>query len=130
MVEYMLWTVHESLVQGYCATADCATGDCARLRNKRYYCTTGKEKNTTSYACNTSSPSPEGHPDLRYSLSWCRLRQELATLDVVEGDKHDCSADQKHHSHCCEEGDMLQDGEEQGWAVGQKADAWYWQIPV
>ena len=52
MVEHMLWTVHESLVQGYCATADCATGDCARLRDKRYYCTTGKEKNTTSYARN------------------------------------------------------------------------------
>ena len=52
MVEHMLWTVHESLVQGYCATADCATVDCARLRDKRYYCTTGKEKNTTSYARN------------------------------------------------------------------------------
>ena len=52
MVEHMLRTVHESLVQGYCATADCATGDCARLRDKRYYCTTGKEKNTTSYARN------------------------------------------------------------------------------
>ena len=53
MVEHTLRTVHESLVQGYCATADCATGDCARLRDKRYYCTTGKEKNTTSYAHNT-----------------------------------------------------------------------------
>ena len=52
MVEHTLRTVHESLVQGYCATADCATGDCARLRDKRYYCTTGKEKNTTSYARN------------------------------------------------------------------------------
>ena len=52
MVEHTLWTVHESLVQGYCATADCATGDCARLRDKRYYCTTEKEKNTTSYARN------------------------------------------------------------------------------
>ena len=52
MVEHTLRTVHESLVQGYCATADCATGDCARLRDKRYYCTTGKEKNTTSYAHN------------------------------------------------------------------------------
>ena len=52
MVEHTLRTVHESLVQGYCATADCATGDCARLRDKRYYCITGKEKNTTSYACN------------------------------------------------------------------------------
>ena len=53
MVEHTLRTVHESLVQGYCATADCATGDCARLRDTRYYCTTGKEKNTTSYARNT-----------------------------------------------------------------------------
>ena len=52
MVEHMLRTVHKSLVQGYCATADCATGDCARLHDKRYYCTTGKEKNTTSYARN------------------------------------------------------------------------------
>ena len=52
MVEHTLRTVHESLVQGYCATADCATGDCARLRGKRYYCTTGKEKNTTSYVRN------------------------------------------------------------------------------
>ena len=52
MVEHTLRTVHESLVQGYCATADCATGDCARLRDKRYYCITGKEKNTTSYAHN------------------------------------------------------------------------------
>ena len=52
MVEHTLRTVHESLVQGYCATADCATVDCARLRDKRYYCTTGKEKNTTSYARN------------------------------------------------------------------------------
>ena len=57
MVEHTLWTVHESLVQGYCATADCATGDCARLRDKRYYCTTGKEKNTTSYARNSPGPS-------------------------------------------------------------------------
>ena len=56
MVEHTLRTVHESLVQGYCATADCATVDCARLRDKRYYCTTGKEKNTTSYARNTSWP--------------------------------------------------------------------------
>ena len=55
MVEHTLRTVHESLVQGYCATADCATGDCARLRDKRYYCTTGKEKNTTSYAHNKYS---------------------------------------------------------------------------
>ena len=54
MVEHTLWTVHESLVQGYCATADCATVDCARLRDKRYYCTTGKEKNTIRCACNTS----------------------------------------------------------------------------
>ena len=69
MVEHTLRTVHESLVQGYCATADCATEDCARLRDKRYYCTTGKEKNTTSYARNTSSPSPEGRPDLRSSSS-------------------------------------------------------------
>ena len=69
MVEHMLRTVHESLVQGYCATADCATGDCARLHDKRYYCTIGKEKNTTSYARNTSSPSPEGRPDLRSSSS-------------------------------------------------------------
>ena len=53
MVEHMLWTVHESLVQGYCATADCVTGDCARLCDKRYYCTLEKEKNTTSYARNT-----------------------------------------------------------------------------
>ena len=52
MVEHTLRTVHESLVQGYCATADCATGDCARLCDKRYYCTTEKKKNTTSYACN------------------------------------------------------------------------------
>ena len=52
MVEHTLRTVHESLVQGYCATADCATGDCARLRDKRYYCTLGKEKNTTIYARN------------------------------------------------------------------------------
>ena len=52
MVEHTLWTVHESLVQGYCATADCATVDCARLRDKRYYCTTGKEKNTTNCAHN------------------------------------------------------------------------------
>ena len=52
MVEHTLRTVHESLVQGYCATVDCVTGDCARLRDKRYYCTTGKEKNTTSYARN------------------------------------------------------------------------------
>ena len=53
MVEHTLWTVHESLIQGYCTTADCATGDCARLCKERYYCTTGKEKNTTSYARNT-----------------------------------------------------------------------------
>ena len=31
MVEHTLQTVHDSLIQGYCATADCATGDCARL---------------------------------------------------------------------------------------------------
>ena len=61
MVEHTLRTVHESLVQGYCATADCATGDCVRLRDKRYYCTTGKEKNTTSYARNTVYLSPS-HP--------------------------------------------------------------------
>ena len=47
MVEHTLRTVHESLVQGYCATvdcatADCATVDCARLHDKRYYCITGK----------------------------------------------------------------------------------------
>ena len=35
------------------ATADCATGDCARLCNERYYCMTGKEKNTTNCAYNT-----------------------------------------------------------------------------
>ena len=49
MVEHMLQTVLDSLIQGYCAT-----GDCARLRNERYYCITKKEKNTTDYACNTS----------------------------------------------------------------------------
>ena len=53
MVEHTLQMVHESLVQGYCATGDCATGDCARLHDKRYYCTTRKEKNTTNYARNT-----------------------------------------------------------------------------
>ena len=52
MVEHTLWTVHESLIQGYCATMDCATGDCVRLHDKRYYCTPGKEKNTTTYAYN------------------------------------------------------------------------------
>ena len=130
MVEHTLWTVHESLVQGYCATADCAAGDCARLRDKRYYCTTGKEKNTTSYARNTSSPSPEGRPDLRSSSSWCRLRQELAALDVVEGDECDCPTDQEHCSHCCEEDDAPRDDEERGWAAGRKAGAWYQWIPV
>ena len=130
MVEHTLWTVHESLVQGYCATADCATGDCARLRDKRYYCTTGKEKNTTSYARNTSSPSPEGRPDLRSSSSWCRLRQELAALDVVKGDECDCSTDQEHCGRCCEEDDVPRDDEERGWAAGRKAGAWYRWIPV
>ena len=130
MVEHTLWTVHESLVQGYCATADCATVDCARLRDKRYYCTTGKEKNTTSCARNTSSPSPEGRPDLRSSSSWCRLRQELAALDVVEGDECDCSTDQEHCSRCCEEDDAPRDDEERGWAAGRKAGAWYRWIPV
>ena len=52
MVEHMLWTVLDLLIEEYCTTMDCATVDCARLRNKRYYCTTGKEKNTTSYARN------------------------------------------------------------------------------
>ena len=130
MVEHTLRTVHESLVQGYCATVDCATVDCARLRDKRYYCTTGKEKNTTSYARNTSSPSPEGRPDLRSSSSWCRLWQELATLDVVEGDECDCSTDQEHCSRCCEEDDAPRDDEERGWAAGRKAGAWYRWIPV
>ena len=130
MVEHTLWTVHESLGQGYCATADCATVDCVRLRNKRYYCTTGKEKNTTSYAHNTSSPSPEGRPDLRSSASWCRLRQELAALDVVEGNECDCSTDQEHRGRCCEEDDAPRDDEERGWAAGRKAGAWYRWIPV
>ena len=130
MVEHTLWTVHESLVQGYCATADCATGDCARLRDKRYYCTTGKEKNTTSYARNTSSPSSEGRPDLRSSSSWCRLRQGLATLDVVEGDECDCSTDQEHCGRGCEEDDVPRDDEECGRAAGRKAGAWYRWIPV
>ena len=68
MVEHTLQTVHESLVQGYCATADCATGDCARLRDTRYYCTTEKEKNITSYAynslCHTLSHNTEQHSQL------------------------------------------------------------------
>ena len=65
MVEHMLRTVLDLLIQGYCATVDyatrdcatrdCATRDCARLCGKRYYCTLGKEKNTTNYACNTYS---------------------------------------------------------------------------
>ena len=54
MVEHTLWTMHDSLIQGYCATADCATGDCARLCGKGYYCTPGKEKNTTTYAHNNN----------------------------------------------------------------------------
>ena len=66
MVEHTLRTVHESLVQGYCATADCATGDCARLRDKRYYCTTGKEKNTTSYACNKC----QLHAAIKLNVGW------------------------------------------------------------
>ena len=53
MVEHTLRTVHELLVQGYCATVDCATGDCARLRSERYYCILEKEKNTTDCAHNT-----------------------------------------------------------------------------
>ena len=61
MVEHTLRTVHESLVQGYCATADCATGYCARLHDKRYYCTLGKEKNTTIYARNTYRHIQDGH---------------------------------------------------------------------
>ena len=130
MVEHTLRTVHESLVQGYCATADCATGDCARLRDKRYYCTTGKEKNTTSYARNTSSPSPEGRPDLRSSSSQSRLRQDLAALDVVEDDERDRSADQKYCSYGCKEGDAPWDGEKRGWAAGRKAGAWYRWTPV
>ena len=54
MVEHMLWTVLDLLIQGYCATVDCATGDCARLGSKRYYCITEKEKNTTKCAYNRS----------------------------------------------------------------------------
>ena len=57
MVEHTLQTVHESLVQGYCATVDSATGDCARLHDKRYYCTLGKEKNTTRCAHNNHHKS-------------------------------------------------------------------------
>ena len=53
MVEHTLWTVFDLLIQGYCATVDCVTGDYARLCNKRYYCTIGKEKNTTNCAHNT-----------------------------------------------------------------------------
>ena len=53
MIKYTLWTVLDLLIQGYCATMDCVIGDCARLCNKRYYCTTGKEKNTTDYVHNT-----------------------------------------------------------------------------
>ena len=67
MVEHMLQTVHDLLIQKYCATADCATGDCAKLCNERYYCTTGKEKNTTDCAHNISSPSPKGCSDLKSS---------------------------------------------------------------
>ena len=52
MVEHMLRTVLELLIQEYCATVNCATENCARLHDKRYYCTTGKEKNTTDCACN------------------------------------------------------------------------------
>ena len=52
MVEYTLQTVCDSLVQEYCAIVDCATGDYARLCDERYYCTTGKEKNTTGCAHN------------------------------------------------------------------------------
>ena len=71
MVEHMLQMVYESLVQGYCATADCVTGDCVRLRDKRYYCTPGKKKNTTNYArnkqphCYAPCLSPSGLPDFR-----------------------------------------------------------------
>ena len=60
MVEHTLQTVHDSLIQGYCATADCATGDCVRLHGKRYYCTLGKEKNTTDYAHNIKSMEVQG----------------------------------------------------------------------
>ena len=52
MVEHMLRAVHESLIQGYCTTADCATGDCAKLHDEGYYCTPEKEKNSTNYARN------------------------------------------------------------------------------
>ena len=72
MVEHTLRTVHESLVQGYCATADCATGDYARLHGKRYYCTTGKEKNTTSYACNNK----------QYMCHSCRYKSEVSPYVV------------------------------------------------
>ena len=55
MIEHTLQTVLNLLIQEYCATADCATEDCARLCNERYYCTLGKEKNTTDYAHNRHS---------------------------------------------------------------------------
>ena len=65
MVEHLLQTVHESLVQGYCATADCVTGDCARLCDKRYYCTTGKEKNIIRYVCNIARAQLNYHVELQ-----------------------------------------------------------------
>ena len=89
MIEHTLWTVLNLLIQKYCATADCVTGDCARLCSKRYYCISEKEKNTTNCAYNTSSLSPEGHSDLRSSLSQSRLRQDLVAFDVAEDNEHD-----------------------------------------
>ena len=95
MVEHTLWTMLDLLIQGYCAITDCATEDCARLHNERYYCMTGKEKNTTDCAHNTYLRKKVN--TIKYyrqkgkEMCYTKVQHSLSKLQCISTGVHYCA---------------------------------------